>query len=289
MIDLSRITPAPPAEPAAFRGQWHAIEFQPELDVPQRFIVGAAVSADGRLLGWRMAQQANRLRCFYGTRYGSSLWAWLLEEAEMDLQAARGHPVAGFESRSPQLRIGPGAYTSGADWQSALARTFDRIVTVYSADRLPRYQGITQAELRAATNERLKLALPLSFGQFAQPESGVVVIDGDDRHVFDVTHDDGRLATTVVSACYANLDTAQANVYRATADLFRYRAKRPRQQLGLAVLQPTAQDAMPAETRAAWRAWWAEESYKFKQADDILVADPAAADGIAQALADWYG
>jgi transcriptional regulator with XRE-family HTH domain len=110
-----------------------------------------------------------------------------------------------------------------------------------------------------------------------------------DRHVFDVTHDDGRLATTVVSACYANLDTAQANVYRATADLFRYRAKRPRQQLGLAVLQPTAQDAMPAETRAAWRAWWAEESYKFKQSDDVLVADPASADGIALALADWYG
>jgi len=124
MIKLGHLASQNTNTAAGFEGKWHAIEFQPDLSVPQRFVIGVALSQGGKLTHFRVAEEAVRLRCFYGARFGKDVWGWMRAELTDELTAARGTTVSKFQSSSPQLMIGGGAFASGSSADSTLSRTF---------------------------------------------------------------------------------------------------------------------------------------------------------------------
>ena len=287
MIKLSHLASQGNHAEAAFEGKWHAIEFQPDPSVPQRFIIGVALSQSGKLTHFRVAEEAARLRCFYGHRFGKDVWGWMRSELTTELTAAKGTTIAKFQSDSPQLSIGEGFFASGSSADAALSRTFDRIVTVVERDRKPRVQGIAQAELRQYLAESLKRSLSTRFEAIAQPEGGLQIADQGKLHTFDITYDDTHVAASAVSACYVGLDTAKLNVMQATSDLHAYAHLRTREQVGLAVLVPSEQ-TLPAAAVKAWRGWWDEHSYKLRQSDDVLLAEATTASELAEHITHWF-
>ena len=276
-----------PAQPAGFEGQWHAIEFQPELSVPQRFVIGVALSQKGKLTHMRVAEEAGRLKCFYGNRFTADTWQWLRTELLADLNQARGTTLSKLQSASPQIMVSAGHYASGSSADAALSRTFERVVTVVSKDRAPRAQGITQPELRKMMARLLKVRMSTGFEAISQSDDGVLIANNGTVHAFDVTYDDGATASSVVSACYAGLDTAKMNVMAATNDLATFTRIRKREQIGLAVLQPST-EFFAAESVRAWQDWWGHFSYKLRESDLVLLAEASTPEALAEQVSNWY-
>lgn len=287
MISLDHFKSQEATAQIGFEGQWHAVHFQPDLSVPQTFVIGAALSSKSKLVAHRIAAEAPRLKCFYQNRFSKDVWSFLRTELVAELDDRLGKSPSGFASASPQLVLSPGHYVSGTSRDSVLSRTFERIVTVVAGDRKPRHTGLPQQELRLAVGNYLKLKLSARFESISQPEDGLQIRDGDAVHTFDIGFDDSDVAASVVSASYSTLDKAQNNIYRATSDLTTYGAIKKRDQLGLAVLLPTADD-FPMETVSTWNKWWENESYKLKESKLFLIAESSRAEDLADQVSDWY-
>lgn len=287
MMNLSHLAPRQAAQAPGFEGNWHPIEFQPDLSVPQRFVIGVALSQKGRLTNFRVAEEAARLKCFYGNRFTKEVWSWMREELLGELEQARGSSIARYHSASPQLFVGEGAYASGSTADATLSRAFERVVTVVSKDRQPRVHGVSQTELREVIARLLKTQMSTRFETICQPEAGMQISEDGKVHTFDITYDDAVTASSVVSACYAGLDTARLNLMTATNDLYTFLRIRKREQIGLAVLTPST-EILPAESVRLWQDWWGHYSYKLRESDLVLLAESSTTDGLAEQVADWY-
>ncbi|WP_343593901.1 hypothetical protein [Paracidovorax wautersii] len=287
MIDLSQLGHAPDAVAPGFEGKWHAIEFQPELHVPQFFVIGVALSRGGKLVQFRIAEEAARLQCFYGDRFSRDTWGWLRNELAADLTDAKSSTWSRYVSASPQIRIGEGHYVSGSDAMAVLSRTFERVVTVTASDRKPRKQGITQFALRARMAQLMKLRLDTRYEEISQPEGGLQIRDGERFHTFDITYDDTETASSVVSACYLDLNKACLNVLGAAADLDMFHRVRPRKQIGLAVLVPSA-TLLPRANVQNWERWWDNFSFKLRESNLVLLAESEQPEELAEKVQDWY-
>ncbi|GAB2482351.1 hypothetical protein GCM10027082_36400 [Comamonas humi] len=287
MIDLGALANSVDSEAPGFVGKWHTIEFQPELDVPQSFVIGVALSAKGRLLGFRVAEDATRLKCFYGNRFSQETWGWLRNELLIDLQRAKDFAIARYESSSPQIRFGQGQYASGTDHLSVLARTFDRVVTVTKLEPKPRSAGVPQLELRAQLADLLKVRLGVLFESVHQDGDFYRLMDGDAVHTFDVNYDDSKIASSIVSASYVSLEKAQLNFSTSMSDLVMFNRLRPREQLGIAILVPSA-NTLPRASVYAWEKWWDNMSYKLKESDLMLLAESERPEELAEMMQNWY-
>lgn len=287
MIDLEHLAKqARTAEPPAFEGDWHAIEFQPDLTSPQSFIIGAAVSRRGKLVGYRVAQEAPRLKCFYGNRFAKPLWSWVRDEVQAELQKAMHCTVSKFQSGSPQIRLSAGHFVSGSSHDAALNRVFSRIVCVVGGETAPRAEGIDQRRLREQVNGLLKVSMSTRFEEVHHP-NGIQIHHDGQTYAFDINFDDTLTASSIVSASYAVADTARLNVMQAVTDLFTYTRKRNRKQIGLAVLLPSP-NQFPRETVTQWSRWWADESFKLRESDLVLLAEDITPEGLAEKVYDWY-
>lgn len=286
MINLSELASSIASETLGFEGKWHTIEFQPVLDVPQRFVIGVALSSKGRLREFRIAEDASRLKCFYGDAFGSSTWKWLRDALISDLQQARGSSVAKHQSASPQISLGEGFYVSGSDELSVLSRTFARVVTVSRIETKPRVMGLPQLELRKQVSRMLKVKLGTQFEAVHQ-EHGIQIKEADHVYTFDVNYDDHKVASSVVSASYSDLTSARLNIQTCFSDLMTFRQLRAREQLGLAVLLPSAQ-AFPKTTVLAWQSWWDEMSYKLRESKLMLFAESERPEELSEMMTYWY-
>lgn len=288
MINLKNIANQERAPASTgFEGHWHAIEFQPDLSVPQRFVIGVALSSRGKLSHHRLAAEAPKLKCFYESRFTPTVWKWLRDELSTELDRARNSSAKAFVSTSPQITLSPGQYVSAIDADSALGRTFERVVTVVQKDKKLRLQGINQADLRLAVARNLKLAWKNRYEQIAMPEGGMPLKDHDQLHLFDVSFDDHITAASVVSGCNAGLETSRLNVMTAWTDLQALAQIRKRDQIGIAVLVPTL-DLLPAPAVQAWNTWWSDFSYKLRESSSVLLAEDTNAEGLALQISHWY-
>jgi len=270
-----------------FEGRWHAIEFQPELAVPQRFVIGVALSTKGKLVRFRVANEAPRLKCFYEQRYSNSVWKYLRQELESELTERTGLPVTKYVSGSPQVHLGAGHYVSGTSEDAALNRTFERIVTVVRKDKPVRLTGMAQAELRSSVSNLLKRQLQLRFDAIAQPEQGMIIKEGEVLHYFDVQYDNTKVACSVVSAFNSGLETTKLNMYQAWNDLNALNRIRPKEQIGLAVLKP-APKFLPQPALTAWQDWWSDFTYKLRSDNRILLAEETEVSVLADQIGDWF-
>lgn len=288
MINLLHFaSDAPATDASAYQGHWHAIEFQPDLSVPQHFVIGVALTTRGKLSHYRIASEAPRLKCFYEQRYDHNVWKWLTAELINELERAKKLPAKQFTSASPQVRLGAAHYVAASDPDSALNRTFDRVVTVIQKSRPPRNQGITQAQLRETVANRLKLTWKNRYESIAQSEAGLLIRHEDQVHLFDVSFDDAVTASSVVSGCNAGLHTSQLNVYKAWTDLEALARIRNRDQIGLAVLTPT-EEMVGGQAVLAWQAFWNDFSYKLRESSKVLLAEDPTPEGLALQISHWY-
>lgn len=286
MIDISHLAPSS-AYSGTFEGKWHAIDFQPDLSVPQRFVIGAALSRNGKLTHFRIAEDAPKLKCFYAQRFSREVWAWMRDQLTAELAEAKGQVIAKFNSVSPQISIGEGFYSSGSDADAALSRTFERIVTVIGGDKKKRDRGITQSELRTHVGRILRTSMSTRYESLAMPEGGLQITDNGQTHTFDIGYDDTKTASSVVSACYASLDTARLNIMTSLHDLYTFLKIREREQIGLAVLTPST-NTLSGEAVKLWQDWWRHESYKLKESNLVLYAESDNAEELADQVSDWY-
>jgi len=270
-----------------FEGHWHSIKFQPDLSVPQDFVIGAALSRKGKVVAYRIAKEAPRLKCFYMDRFSKAVWKFLHDEVADEFELALGCAPSKFRSSSPQISLSAGSYASGISQDSVLSRTFERIVTVTAHERKVRASGVPQAELRTSMSQLLKLGMSSRYEQISQGENGLLIKDGERFRSFDITYDDNKVASSVVSASYASLDSSSLNIYKAINDLTMFRAIRPREQLGIAVLMPST-EFFPKATVDAWGEWWSEESYKLRESKYVLIAESDKVEILADQVLDWY-
>ena len=270
-----------------FEGKWHAINFQPDLAVPQRFVIGAALSRNGKLTHFRIAEDAPKLKCFYALRFSREVWSWMSEQLTAELAKCKGNAIAKFSSTSPQIVIGEGFYASGSDADATLSRTFDRIVTVVGGEKKKRDRGVTQSELRNNVGRILRTAMSTRYEQLAIPDSGLQITDNGQTHTFDIGYDDRVTASSVVSACYASLDTARLNIMTAMHDLYTFLKIRNRDQIGIAILAPSTA-TLSGEAVKVWQDWWTHESYKLRESKLILLAESDNAEELADKVSDWY-
>lgn len=286
MINLSALAGSIKSEAPGFEGKWHTIEFQPVLDVPQRFVIGVAISSKGRLREFRIAEDASKLKCFYGDSFSGSTWKWLREQLSTDLVQAKGTVASKHQSLSPQIYLGEGEYASGSDILSVLSRTFARVVTVSRSEVKPRASGLPQQDLRNQISRMLKLKLGTQFESVHQ-ENGIRIKEADQFYTFDVNYDDAKVASSVVSASYADLSAAQLNIQTSFSDLMMYGKLRKREQLGLAVLLPSTNN-FSAMTVSLWNKWWEGMSYKLKESNLMLFAESEQPEELAEMMTDWY-
>lgn len=287
MISLNNFKRQDEANQVGFEGLWHALHFQPDLSVPQSFVIGAALSSKGKLVAYRVAEEAPRLKCFYENRFSKDVWSFLRSELIAELADGLGKSSSGFKSASPQLVLSPGNYTSGSSRDAVLSRTFARIVTVVATEKKPRNVGIPQHELRRTVDMHLRLKLSTRFETISQPEGGLQHRNGDAVHLFDIGFDDSNVAASVISASYSVAEKARINFYRAIGDLTLYREIKQRRHLGLAVLIPTTSD-FPADTVKTWNRWWEQESYKLRESKLFLIPESSRAEELAEELCGWY-
>ncbi len=273
---------------AEFEGSWHALEFQPDLSVPQKFVIGALLSRKGKIVAFRVAEEAPRLKCFYADRFSKQVWRYLKDEIHAEMKSAMGSAPGKFRSASPQISLSPGAYVSGISLDSALSRTFDRIVTVVGGEKRVRMTGVPQAELRTSMAQLLKVSMRSKYEEISRNETGILIQDGDLFRSFDITYDDAKVASSVVSASYASLESSSLNIYKAMNDLTTFKAIREREQIGIAVLTPST-DYFSKQTVQVWNDWWSNESYKLKQSRLLLVAESDRVEVLADQVLDWYG
>ncbi len=286
MIDISHLAPAA-AHAGGFEGKWHAIDFQPDLTVPQRFVIGAALSLNGKLVQFRIAEDAPKLKCFYSQRFSREVWAWMRDQLTAELNESKGQLVAKLNSASPQIFIGEGFYVSGSDADAALNRTFQRIVTVVSNERNQRERGVPQWELRTNVGRILQKTMSTRYESVAMPESGLQITHDGQTHTFDIGYDDNVTAASVVSACYASLDKARLNIMTSLHDLTTFIKIRERDQIGLAVLAPST-NTLSKESVNAWREWWRHESFKLKESKLVLLAESDNIEYLADEVKGWY-
>jgi hypothetical protein len=286
MIDVSHLSLAS-EHVDVFEGKWHSVDFQPDLTVPQRFVIGVALSRKGKLTHFRIAEDAPKLKCFYGQRYSREVWSWMRDQLTAELAEVKGQTVANFRSVSPQVTIGEGYYASGSDADATLSRTFGRIVTVVGGEKKKRDRGVSQSELRAEIGRILRISMNTRYESLAMPEGGLQINDNGQIHTFDIGYDDNKTASSVVSACYANLDTARLNIMTALHDLYTFIRIRERDQIGLAVLTPSP-DNLSGETVKLWQDWWRHESYKLKESHLVLCAESDNTEELANQVSDWY-
>jgi hypothetical protein len=270
-----------------FEGHWHSIKFQPDLSVPQEFVIGAALSRKGKVVAYRIATEAPRLKCFYMDRFSKTVWKFLHDEVADEFELALGSASSNFRSSSPQISLSAGSYASGISQDSVLSRTFERIVTVTAHEKKLRASGVTQAELRTSISRILKIGMSSRYEQISLGENGLRIKDGDRFRSFDITYDNNKVASSIVSASYANIEASSLNVYKAIHDLTMFKAIRTREQLGIAVLMPSTA-YFPKATVDVWSEWWAEESYKLRESKAVLIAESDQVEALADQVMDWY-
>src|SRR5256885_7147491 len=110
---------------------------------------------------------------------------------------------------------------------------------------------MAQQDLRSQMAGLLKQRLGTQFEVIHQDEDCYRVVDGSTVHTFDVNYDNLKVASSVVSASYVNLATAQLNLSSSMSDLLMFNKLRPREQLGLAILVPS-KNTLPSASVYAW-------------------------------------
>jgi hypothetical protein len=115
-------------EDVVYEGQWHAITFQPDLSSPQSFVIGVGLTSEGRLTHFRVTHDLSKLKCIYESRFEGCEWDWLLMRLEKELYQAVSDRCEAFSSSSPQIHFSGGHFIADDNANSALNRTFERVV-----------------------------------------------------------------------------------------------------------------------------------------------------------------
>lgn len=277
---------------AAFEGQWHSIEFQPDLFVHQRFCVGVLAYGAGQA-DFRLMRTMGKFTCVYGSKIAESELQWALGEAAALLDVQRGEicerGIQKLDLGSPHFRLSEGRFVRGSSITGVVGRLFEEQVAmaIHQRDPDPLFSTQENPLVRQTIRRLVKERAMLQFERIAVPEEGVMVKDGDRLHTFNLDFDDGVRIGSVVSAWTTQRSTFEMNLLRAESDLFNYQRIRNKQHVALFIKMPDADTAWPKEARKNVLKFWDEEEWKLEQAG-VRVITSSADDQLADSVLEFY-
>ncbi len=230
------IEPAP--APAAFRGQWRAIELVPNATSPQSFVVGCVVERGSRVQAHRMLCEFAKFECIYGKSGVALLLRGALDAAQTALDSAieAGTSTPDLERVHPLLRLSAWRAASGSSATAVADRVYSTIVAMAPAKKdKARFEPMPTPTVRAAVNEILKVAMGVDFAKSIE-EAGLVQHEG---HQLGINIRNSRVVGSVVSAWYASADTIETHLLRHANDIEAARGIWAAERAGMFVMLPS--------------------------------------------------
>lgn len=272
-------------QPDAFRGQWSAILWQPDITGVQTFALGVLVTGNDRP-GYRIMDEPGRLACFYSTPEQAKDITWLLSFLRETLAALpqQGEPTL---SAMPALNLTltPPRYISGASAQAVANALFTSLVPAAhptSKDGKPR-QNLDTPSLRALVHRELKRIAHMDYEHIVRESNQIIHDRGD--HKFDVDIVTRQGVGSVISADYEALISIERNLLRAAQDVGSYSSCRQKRARGIFIYAPERDDLSPKK-RSELTDYLLGECWKLERGG-FNVATNLSPESVAQDVIKW--
>jgi hypothetical protein len=244
-----------PAPMMAFSGTWRAIEWQPDLFKPQRFVVGVLIETDEQQRALRLMDAPGRIECFFRPAPVVQDFSWLMSNNRRTLNADGalfGH----------NLSLSDPMFVQGADLQATADELFDDLVVaatpVPDAAR-PETVGPDTEAVRRYVSDALKRIFVLDYAMLVREEGAIL-----SNHHLDVTLAPPQGAGSVISACYRSENTIITKLLRTANDINAYAATQRLGHKALFIQVPGADAPLTAKERKAIEQLTGEEAWKLE-------------------------
>lgn len=271
----NRLSPAPVI---GFTGSWRAVEWQPDLFKPQRFVVGVVVeSATSGERAFRLMDKANRIECFFSPEPVLNEFAWLMANTRRTL-------AAGGTLFSHNLTLSDGLFVQGTSIEDTAEELFNEIVS--AAVPMPQ-NGRSDAigpdtdEVRKDVASELKRIMRLAYESVAREQGETL-----SNHHLDVTLAPTRGAGSVISACYRTTGTIETKLLRAARDINAYATAQHRDARAIFIQMPDHDARLTTKERADIERTTGEEAWKL-ECGGFAVSRHTTAQRLAQEIRDW--
>lgn len=253
-----RVSPAPDI---GFSGIWHAIEWQPDLFKPQRFVVGILVQDSQQRRAVRLMESSNRIDCFFRPDPIAAEFRWLMSNARRTL--ASDGTLFGHN-----LCLSDGLLITGDSLETTADSLFDEMVSAAAPIMEgPRSEevGPNTEEVRRIVSSELKRIFGLNYEQVAREQGQIL-----SEHHLDVTLAPRNGAGSVISACYRTSNTIETKLLRAARDINAYASSIGNPSKAIFMQMPGADAPLNAKERAEIERLTGEESWKLERAGFIV-------------------
>jgi len=228
----------------AFVGEWSIVELQPDVFVPQRFVIGIIVQSPGDRLHFKLLDDFKKFECIYNNdhfRQSSfkEIMAYAEEVLRHAVQAKTSIPQVVFETSC--LSISPPQYTSGDELEATVERLFSEIVVMAPNDKkkISDFESLDTARARQLVNEELKVIAQLDYERIVNPNSqGILLQEGGVKHWLDLNLLTARGCGSVTSAVYKTSQSVELNLLKSSRDLTTFSRIRNVDNIGLFLLLP---------------------------------------------------
>lgn len=274
LAELKRRTSPPPA--TGFSGFWRAIEWQPDVFKPQKFVVGVCIETS-ETRATKLMEKPNRLECFFRPAAIGREFSWLMAQAKRSL--ARGD-----QALSPNISLSDGLFIQGETIEQKLSDLFDEYVLAAAPlNETGRAEtvGPDTDDVRKTVSAALKRIMGLQYEQIAR-ENGETL----DMHHLDVTLAPTHGAASVISACYRSRSTIETHLLRTANDINAYASACHRQKKAMFIQMPDLQAPLSAKERSDIERLTGEESWKLECAG-FTVPRHDAANLLARDIKEW--
>lgn len=282
---LATKTPAP-----AFSGAWSTVELQPDVFVPQRFIIGVVVQSLGDRLHFKLLDDFKKFECIYHDQFPQRSVRELLAYAEQALrhavQTKTAIPEVAFETSC--LTLSPPQYTSGEDRETTVERLFSEVVVMAkkSYKKGSDFESIDTPHARQLVNAELKRIAQMDYESIVNPNSQGVLLEEDGiKHFLDLNLLTMTACGSVTSAVYKTAQSVELNLLKSSRDLTTFSRIRKVNNIGLFLLTP---EPSTIEEKDHKRIENVIDEYEWKlELDGFTVVSLASPTDLAKKIYDW--
>lgn len=275
-----------------FSGSWSAVEIQPDIFSPQKFIIGVAVQPDGNRLQFKLMDEFKKFDCVYGDRFPQSIIRELFSYAEHTLRKAVQNKTSltqiNFDTE--HLALSPPLFTSGNDCEVTVERLYSEIVAMapQPTKKVNEFESIDTPKVRNLVNQELKKIANLDFEKIVLSESnGMLYEDANNqsKHYLDFNLLTKKACGSVVSAVYKTTASIEMNLLRSTRDLTTFSRIKKLDNAGVFLLLPNKDLLQPKEYKHI-DDLINEQSWKLER-DGFRVVGLDSYNGLAKEIYDW--
>lgn len=280
------ITASPPStaipQTTRFQGLWSAVQWQPDLAIPQKFLVGIVVAGQGEK-AFLVMDEPMRLECFFKPallandfKLVMSLARSTLHEADLAL----GTPV--FPSAN--LTASMARNIRGNSAKDLCEYLFSRMVMAAQPDtsRPTGFDSIDTRKVRTLVNQAIKKQAGMLFERIVREKSEFI-----DKHELDVNLLPTYGVGSVLSGWYKSPQSIMMNMLTASQDINAYAAGRnDKQSRAMFIMAPSANAQIPKKDLKLIDRTISEQEWKLERAGFTVVTRDNAEE-LAHDVLEW--